>query len=162
MKIIKVLPLALLLALGACKKESGVSSAEVMDAEKVEVAKQKKTQELNKEKAVSAVQANKTNIAFDKEIHDFGNISYENKVETTFKIKNTGENPLVILNAQASCGCTIPEKPTEPILPGKEGDLKVAFKPNKAGAISKRITLTTNTEAGKEYVTIKANVAPKK
>ncbi len=162
MNISKILPLALVIVLGACKKESGVSSAEVMSAEKVEQAKEKRQKELNKEQKENEFQAHKTTLAFDKEVHDFGNIPYENKVETTFKIKNTGENPLIILKAQASCGCTIPEKPTEPILPGEEGDLKVAFKPNKEGAISKRVTLTTNTEAGKEYVTIKANVAPKK
>lgn len=162
MNITKILPLTLVIILGSCKKESGVSSAEIMNVDKVEQAKEKRQEELSKEQKENEFQAEKTKIAFDKEVHDFGNIPYEDKVETIFKIKNVGENPLIILNAQASCGCTIPEKPTEPILPGEEGDLKVAFKPNKEGAISKRITLTTNTEAGKEFLTIKANVAPKK
>ncbi|MFV0237274.1 MAG: DUF1573 domain-containing protein [Flavobacteriales bacterium] len=157
----KILPLALVIALGACKK-SEVSSSEIMSAEKVEQAKERRQKELNKEQKENEIQSKKTKIAFDKEIHDFGSIPYENQVETTFKIKNVGENPLIILKAEASCGCTVPEKPTQPILPGEEGDLKVAFKPNKEGVVSKKVTLTTNTEAGKEFVTVKANVAPKK
>ncbi len=162
MRIVKIASIALVILLGACKKGAEVSSSEVMNADKVEQAKEKREKELAKEEAEKKIEANKTTIAFDKEIHDFGNIPYEDQVETVFKIKNTGENPLVISNAQASCGCTIPEKPSGPILPGEEGDLKVAFKPNKEGTISKRITLTANTEAGKEFLTIKANVAPKK
>lgn len=154
--------LALIVVLGACTKGTKVSSSEAMNADKVEQAKEKREKELEKEQEENTYRTHKTKIAFDKEEHDFGNIPYEDKVETIFKIKNIGEHPLIISDAQASCGCTIPEKPNEPILPGEEGDLKVAFKPNKEGVVSKKITITTNTEAGKEYVTIKANVAPKK
>ncbi len=164
MKIVKILPLALVVVLGACKKEESTTSAKLMDAEKVEQAKLKREKEIVNKEVQNDFKAKKASLEFNKEVHDFGDIPYEDKVETVFKIKNTGDNPLVIFDAKASCGCTIPEKPNEPILPGEEGDLKVAFKPNVAGAISKKITLATNTSAvdGKEFVTIKANVAPKK
>lgn len=161
MRIVKIASIALVILLGACKKGTEASS-EIMNADKVEQAKEKREKELAKEEVEKKIELNKTTIAFDKETHDFGDIPYEDKVETVFKIKNTGDKPLIISNAQASCGCTIPEKPTEPILPGEDGELKVAFKPNKEGAVSKRITITANTEAGKEFLTIKANVAPKK
>ncbi len=164
MKTAKILPLALIVVLGACKKEESTTSAKLMDAEQVEQAKLKRGKEIVNEEVQNKLKAEKTSLEFNEEVHDFGNIPYENKVETIFKVKNTGDNPLVIFNATASCGCTIPEKPSEPILPGEEGDLKVAFKPNVAGSIHKKITLTTNTNAvdGKEFVTIKAFVAPKK
>ncbi len=156
MNLTKILHLALIIILASCTK--GNRSAEVMNAQKIEQAKMKKQKELKKDE----LQTNKTKIAFNEEVHDFGDIPYEHEVETTFKIKNVGEHPLIIFEAKASCGCTIPEKPAKPISPGEEGDLKVAFKPNKEGAVSKKITLTTNTESGREFVTIKANVAPKK
>ncbi len=53
------------------------------------------------------------------------------RVEVVFKFKNVGTNPLVIKNATASCGCTVPERPEEPVMPGKEGYIKGVF--NSAG-----------------------------
>lgn len=95
--------------------------------------------------------------------HDFGTINEGDVVETTFTFKNTGKSELIITNARASCGCTIPEWPKEPIMPGAEGKIKVKFnskgKPHKQ---QKKVTLTTNTYNGTEYLTIKANVNPKK
>ncbi len=156
MNRMKILHLVLIVVLVSCTK--GNNSSEVMKTQNIEQAKKKKQIEREKDK----FQTKKTKIAFNEKVHDFGDIAYEDEVETTFKIKNVGEHALIIFKAEASCGCTIPEKPTKPISPGEEGDLKVAFKPNKEGAVSKKVTLTTNTESGREFVTIKANVAPKK
>ena len=58
-----------------------------------------------------------TSIEFTEEAFDFGEITQGEKVEHTFKFKNTGENDLVIVSAKGSCGCTIPEWPKEPIAP---------------------------------------------
>jgi hypothetical protein len=101
-------------------------------------------------------------ITFDKTDHDFGTIHEKDIVETTFKFKNTGNAPLLITKIKASCGCTIPSNWTkDPILPGEESQFTVKFnsrnKPNKQ---HKRITLTCNTAAGREYVNIRANVIP--
>jgi hypothetical protein len=94
--------------------------------------------------------------------YDFGTIDEGDIVETTFKFKNTGKKELIISHAKASCGCTIPEWPKKPIMPGEEGVIKVKFnsdhKPNKQ---QKQITLTTNTNNGKELLMIKAFVNPK-
>lgn len=94
--------------------------------------------------------------------HDFGDISEGEVVEHTFKFKNTGSAPLVIVSAKGSCGCTVPEWPKEPIAPGEEGEMLVKFnssgKPNQQ---NKQVTITANTEAGKEVIKIKAMVAPK-
>ncbi len=101
-------------------------------------------------------------ITFDKTEHDFGTINEGDIVETIFAFTNTGKSELIILSAKGSCGCTVPEWPKEPILPGEKGEIKVKFnsdrKPNKQ---QKQVTLATNTDAGKEILIIKAQVTPK-
>jgi hypothetical protein len=101
-------------------------------------------------------------ITFLKTEHDFGTLNEGDIVETIFNFTNSGKSELIITNATATCGCTVPEWPKEPIAPNGSGQIKVKFnssgKPNKQ---SKTVTLTTNTEKGKETVVIKAQVTPK-
>ena len=97
-------------------------------------------------------------IAFDKTTHDFGELKKGDKGEVEFEIKNEGTVDLVIIDAKASCGCTVPERPTDPIKPGSSAKMKVVFSATSAGLQSKNVTLTTNTEAGSEVLTVKANV----
>lgn len=101
-------------------------------------------------------------ITFSKHEHDFGTIPEGEKVETFFTFENTGKSELIITNAYATCGCTVPEWPKEPIAPGETGKIAVAFNSaGRPGKNSKTVTLTTNTAKGKETVVIKANVTPK-
>lgn len=101
-------------------------------------------------------------IELDKVEHDFGTINEGEVVETEFIVKNIGNADLVIADAKGSCGCTVPQPPKEPIAPGQSAPIKVSFDSNgKPGQQSKTVTLTTNTENGKETFTIKANVTPK-
>ncbi len=94
--------------------------------------------------------------------YDFGTIDEGDVVETVFKFTNSGKNELIITSAKASCGCTVPEWPKQPILSGESGEIKVKFnskgKPNKQ---QKQITLSTNSQKGKETLLIKAFVTPK-
>jgi hypothetical protein len=69
----------------------------------------------------------KTTIQFDTTKHDFGTIKEGTVVKHSYHFKNTGEHPLLISNAVASCGCTVPSYPKEPIPPGGEGDIEVEF-----------------------------------
>ena len=95
--------------------------------------------------------------------HDFGIINEGDVVEHTFTFTNTGKAPLVIISAKGSCGCTVPKWPKEPIAPGDSGSLLVSFNSNgKPNMQNKNITITANTETGKETLTIKAMVTPKK
>ena len=100
---------------------------------------------------------------FEVTEHDFGTINEGDVVETVFKFKNTGKSELIVSKAKASCGCTIPQWPKKPVMPGEEAEIRVKFnsrgKPNKQ---QKRITLTTNTTKGKEILIIKAFVNPMK
>ena len=97
-------------------------------------------------------------IKFEETTHDFGEIKQNVDVQTLFQFKNTGKVPLVITNASSSCGCTVPEYPKEAIAPGESGAIKVVYNGSGKDAITKTVTLTTNTEQGSEMLTIKAFV----
>ncbi|MCB9222899.1 MAG: DUF1573 domain-containing protein [Crocinitomicaceae bacterium] len=93
--------------------------------------------------------------------HDFGNVFYPSDNKFTFKFKNTGNVPLVIDKAKASCGCTVPNKPEEPVMPGEIGEMDVIFRPkaNQVGQqVTKKITVTANTNPKETYLEITANV----
>ncbi len=101
-------------------------------------------------------------LKFDKTEHDFGVINEGEIVETVFSFTNTGKSELIIASAKGSCGCTVPEWPKEPIMPGEEGQIKVKFNSDKKPNLQqKQITLVTNTDQGKEILKIKAQVTPK-
>ncbi|MDX1462302.1 MAG: DUF1573 domain-containing protein [Marinirhabdus sp.] len=100
-------------------------------------------------------------MSFDKTVHDFGTIDQGTNVEHRFTFTNTGDAPLVIVDAKSSCGCTVPEKPEGPIAPGETGELLVKFNGSGKNQVSKTVTITANTQAGKETLQIKAFVNPK-
>ena len=101
-------------------------------------------------------------VKFDKTEHDFGVINEGDVVETVFTFTNSGKSELIITSAKGSCGCTVPEWPKEPIMPGEEGQIRVKFNSDKKPNLQqKSITLVTNTEQGKEILKIKAQVTPK-
>lgn len=85
-------------------------------------------------------------MSFENISHDFGQVTAGEKVSYNFKFKNTGKSPLIISNALASCGCTVPDYPRYPVEPGKEGAISVIFdSAGKSGIQDKVITLTSNT-----------------
>lgn len=90
---------------------------------------------------------------FIEKKHDFGTIKEaDGPVSYEFEFKNTGDSPLVVISASASCGCTRPEYPKEPVKPGKSGKIKVTYNPaGRPGEFDKSIKLKTNVK-GKRYV----------
>ncbi len=101
----------------------------------------------------------KTSVKFDKTLHDFGNINNKDQVECVFKVTNTGNDPLIIENAQGSCGCTVPDYPKEPIPAGQTRDIKVKFNPSgKKDKQSKTVTITANTDPVQSTLTIQSFV----
>lgn len=117
----------------------------------------------NVEKAESrdATAGNFPKMEFANKTHDFGSITQGTPVEHKFQFTNTGKAPLVIVDAKSSCGCTVPEYTKEPIAPGATGELLVKFNGSGKNQVSKTVTITANTEAGKETIQIKAFVNPK-
>lgn len=86
-------------------------------------------------------------IKFDKTTHNFGSFSEKNPVVThSFTFTNVGEQPLVVNQAIASCGCTVPEFTKEPIAPGGRGEIKVTYNGEGKfpGHFKKSITVRTN------------------
>jgi len=100
-------------------------------------------------------------ISFAEKEFDFGTIEQGTKVEHVFKFTNTGDAPLVIVNAKSSCGCTVPTYPKTPVAPGDEAELLVKFNGSGKNQVSKTVTITANTKTGKEVIKIKAFVNPK-
>ena len=98
----------------------------------------------------------------DGEVHDFGNITDGDIAEHTFKFKNTGDAPLIIEKAQASCGCTVPAYSKEPVPPGGTGQVQVRFdSKGKLNVQNKTVTITANTYPKISRLTIKSFVNPK-
>lgn len=86
-----------------------------------------------------------TTIQMIDSTYDFGKVTEGTKVAYNYRFKNTGNKPLVIASARASCGCTVPEKPEEPIKPGETGILKVVFNStDRPGPTHKTITVVSN------------------
>jgi len=101
-------------------------------------------------------------MTFAKESHDFGQINEGDKVVYDFFFTNTGKSALIISNAAATCGCTVPEFPKQPLAPGKTGIIHVVFNSTgKSGMQNKTITLTTNSLKGNEELHLVGNVKPK-
>jgi hypothetical protein len=92
---------------------------------------------------------------------DYGTVSKESDSGVrTFEFTNTGDAPLEITNVQSTCGCTVPTKPTEPIMPGKTGKIDVKYNMNP-GPIRKTITVESNAsnyEGGRISLKIKGEV----
>ncbi|MDM1045191.1 DUF1573 domain-containing protein [Myroides sp. 1354] len=148
MKKVFMLSCVALLTMTACKKNDASSRISEDNIAKVEQeAMDKKTQGSSK-------------MEFTSLVHDFGTIGNNEAVETEFEFTNTGNADLVIIDARATCGCTVPEYQKTPIKPGEKSKLKVRFQTGAVGQQQKTVTLTTNTEKGEELLTIKANVSP--
>ncbi|MCS6982274.1 MAG: DUF1573 domain-containing protein [Flavobacteriales bacterium] len=100
-----------------------------------------------------------TTIKFKKTTHDFGRVKQNSENVYWFEFTNAGKEPLLISNAQASCGCTVPEYPKEPIPPGGKGKIKVVYSPgSQEGHQTKNVTVTANTDPPQTILTITANV----
>ncbi len=96
---------------------------------------------------------------FTQEEHDFGTITEGDIVDHVFTFANNGDAPLIISSATASCGCTVPQWPREPIPVGATGEIKVQFNSRKKPGIqNKTVTITANTYPKTSRLKIKANV----
>lgn len=100
-------------------------------------------------------------IKFEKMVHDYGEIKQGDNGECVFKFKNVGKEPLILTMCQGSCGCTVPQCPKDPILPGKSGEIKVKYDTQRVGPINKSVTVQSNSKTGTQVLQIKGNISPK-
>jgi len=105
----------------------------------------------------------RTKMVFEDTIHHFGTIVEGEQAKCVFKFKNVGEHPLIISNASASCGCTVPTFPKEPVPPGGSGEISVTFNSNgKPGHQRKNVIVYSNAALEATSVAFDAEVTPKK
>lgn len=96
--------------------------------------------------------------SFREETWDFGIINQGTPVSHKFVFTNNSDVPIVINGSSASCGCTTPTYPTEPILPGKSGEIEVQYNAANIGGFNKSITILSNAEPNTKLLFIKGEV----
>ena len=98
-------------------------------------------------------------IIFREKQFDFGDITQGDKVAKKFVFRNTGSEPLMILNVQTTCGCTASDWPKTPLAPGDSNSIQVTFNSaKKQGRINKIVTVYTNSRTPEEKLKITGNV----
>lgn len=95
---------------------------------------------------------------FKKEVIDYGEVEKGSDGTRVFTFKNIGKSPLIINDVRTTCGCTVPSKPKEPIMPGATGEITVKYDTNKAAPFNKAITIFSNASEAKKVVYIKGRV----
>jgi Protein of unknown function (DUF1573) len=118
------------------------------------------------EKAATAAPApaavenkNQADMKFEALEFNYGTIKQGDKVEHEFVFTNTGKEPLIITNAQGSCGCTVPDYPKEPIKKGETAKIHVTFNSaGKMGMQDKTVTITSNAKTNPVVLHIKGNI----
>jgi len=101
-------------------------------------------------------------LQFETDNHDFGKVAEGTIATYEFKFKNTGNQPAIIANVQASCGCTTPDWTKTPVLPGKSGVIKAMYSSaGRPGVFNKTVTVTSNATEPSKVLTIKGAVLTK-
>src|SRR6478735_305680 len=78
-------------------------------------------------------------VKFNTIKYDFGKVKQNVPAVYSFELTNTSDKPLVIENAHATCGCTVPEYQKDPILPGKSAKIKVQYNAANGGQFDKTV-----------------------
>ncbi len=105
------------------------------------------------------VPANGAKITFTEMEHNYGTIMKGGNGDCEFSFKNEGNEPLILSNVKASCGCTTPSYTQKPVMPGETGTIKVHYNTNNVGGFSKTVTVTSNAVDNPRVVLrIKGNV----
>jgi len=96
------------------------------------------------EKTEDASETSGAKIEFKEEVIDYGTIEKGADGVRKFQFTNTGTEPLIISRVYSSCGCTIPKKPEDPILPGEDGEIEVKYDTKRVGPIRKTVSVYSN------------------
>lgn len=103
-----------------------------------------------------------TSVKMIDSVYNFGKVTDGENVVFSYRFTNTGTKPLVISNATASCGCTVPEKPQEPLQPGESSVIKVVFNSSgRVGPVHKEINVVSNAQPEFPVLQLIGEVLPK-
>lgn len=123
MRSVNLIFVFLALAVAACRSADSKQSGDVADKEISET----------------------TRVKLIDSTYNFGKIKEGERVEFSYRFKNTGKHPLKIASVYSSCGCTVPEFSKEPVMPGKKGFIKVTFNSDGVGGeIEKFVEVRSN------------------
>ena len=108
----------------------------------------------------TAPDPNAADIKWESTAIDYGNVKKGDESSATreFKFTNIGKSPLILSSCRGSCGCTVPTCPTEPILPGKSGTIKVHYDINRVGPFTKTVSVSSNAKQANETLKISGTV----
>lgn len=106
---------------------------------------------------------NKTSMEIDNPVFDAGEVLKGEMITAKFVIKNTGDFPLYIAQINASCSCTVADKPEGPIAPGESEEIIAHVNTDKTGTgiLNKTLRITANTSPSMTQVRITGNVLQK-
>ncbi len=131
-----------------------------MDERQKRAEKQRQTQNTSQSKG-QPDNPNAPIVEFDKLVHDYGEIEQHGNGKCEFKFTNTGKEPLILSNVRSSCGCTVPEWPRQPILPGQSDVIKVKYDTKRIGMINKSVHVYSNAKVSPISLKIKGKINAK-
>ncbi|APG64786.1 hypothetical protein LPB136_05155 [Tenacibaculum todarodis] len=105
------------------------------------------------------VTINAQEFKFEKELINYGKIAQGSDGTRVFEFTNVGEEPITITRVSSSCGCTIPKKPEQPIMPGEKGKIEVSYDTKRLGGFSKTITIFSNAKTERKKIKIKGYIS---
>ena len=97
-------------------------------------------------------------LSLESDLVDYGTIDQGSEPLRLAKFKNTGTEPLIISGAKGSCGCTVPNWPKEPIMPGETSQIEIRYDTKRVGAINKTVTVESNDPAGKHVIRVMGTI----
>lgn len=98
--------------------------------------------------------ASKAIMTLESDVVDYGTIDQGSEPLRVAKFKNTGTEPLIISGAKGSCGCTVPNWPKDPIMPGETSQIEIRYDTKRVGAINKTVTVTSNDPSGNKVIRV--------
>ena len=140
---------------------NAVTAQEVAAKAKMEVKKANKVKKAKKGAVAALPKVEGAGMVFENETIDYGTIERNADGKREFVLTNNGNKPLIISNAQGSCGCTVPTTPKDPIAPGAKAVIGVKYATDRVGPFTKTVTVTSNAEGmPSKILTIKGTVLP--
>lgn len=110
------------------------------------------------EGVATPVDPNAPEIKWESTDVDYGTIQQDANGAREFKFTNVGKSPLILSNCRGSCGCTVPDCPKEPIMPGQKGVIKVSYDTHRIGPFTKTVTVESNAKNNTETLKIHGTV----